>query len=76
MSGALLSFSAMAVSVRALAATLGVMEILALRAETAIAENDSNAPLIQSTTRTMFCGATRCSFGGVGAQDWIRGGEP
>ena len=32
MSGALLSFSAMAVSVRALAATLGVMEILALRA--------------------------------------------
>src|SRR5262245_8939768 len=32
MSGALLSFSAMAVSVRVLAATLGVMEILALRA--------------------------------------------
>lgn len=32
MSGALLSFSAMAISVRALAATLGVMEILALRA--------------------------------------------
>ena len=32
MSGALLSFSAMAVSVRALAATLGVIEILALRA--------------------------------------------
>jgi hypothetical protein len=32
MSGALLSFSAMAVSVRALATTLGVMEILALRA--------------------------------------------
>jgi drug/metabolite transporter (DMT)-like permease len=32
MSGALLAFSAMAVSVRALAATLGVMEILALRA--------------------------------------------
>ena len=32
MSGALLSFSAMAVSVRALAATLSVMEILALRA--------------------------------------------
>src|SRR5262244_1793270 len=32
MSGALLAFSAMAISVRALAATLGVMEILALRA--------------------------------------------
>jgi drug/metabolite transporter (DMT)-like permease len=32
MSGALLSFSAMAVSVRVLATTLGVMEILALRA--------------------------------------------
>ncbi len=32
MSGALLAFSAMAVSVRVLAATLGVMEILALRA--------------------------------------------
>jgi drug/metabolite transporter (DMT)-like permease len=32
MSGALVSFSAMAVSVRVLAATLGVMEILALRA--------------------------------------------
>src|SRR2546421_614240 len=32
MTGALLSFSAMAVSVRILAATLGVMEILALRA--------------------------------------------
>src|SRR6516164_4875252 len=32
MTGALLSFSAMAVSVRVLAATLGVMEILALRA--------------------------------------------
>ena len=32
MSDALLSFSAMAISVRALAATLGVMEILALRA--------------------------------------------
>jgi drug/metabolite transporter (DMT)-like permease len=32
MTGALLCFSAMAVSVRALAATLGVMEILALRA--------------------------------------------
>src|SRR6516225_9718836 len=32
MSGALLSFSAMAISVRALDATLGVMEILALRA--------------------------------------------
>jgi drug/metabolite transporter (DMT)-like permease len=32
MTGALLSFSAMAVSVRALARTLGVMEILALRA--------------------------------------------
>src|SRR6516165_12609347 len=30
------------------------------RTETAIAENDSNAPLIQSTTRTMFCG--RCFF--------------
>ena len=32
MTGALLSFSAMAISVRALARTLGVMEILALRA--------------------------------------------
>jgi drug/metabolite transporter (DMT)-like permease len=32
MTGALLSFSAMAISVRVLAATLGVMEILALRA--------------------------------------------
>src|SRR5262245_43824255 len=43
------------------------------RTETAIAENASNAPLIQRTTRTMFLGATRGSFRGVGAQEWIGG---
>ena len=37
MSGALLAFSAMAVSVRALAATLTVMEIIALRASLGLA---------------------------------------
>src|SRR5262245_57572339 len=42
-----------------------------LRTETAIAENDSSAPVIQRTTRTMFLGATRQA---VGRQrlGWIR----
>src|SRR5262249_14350119 len=44
------------------------------RTETAIAENASNAQLIQRTTRTMFLDATRGSFRGVGAQEWIGGG--
>jgi len=42
----------------------------------AIAENASNAPLIQRTTRTMLLGATRGSFRGVNAQEWIGEGEP
>src|SRR5262249_43875214 len=44
------------------------------RTETAIAEKNSNAPLIQRTTRTMLLGATRGSFRGVSAQQCIRGG--
>src|SRR5262249_29252231 len=43
------------------------------RTEIAIAEDASNAPVIQRTTRTMFLGATRGSFRGVGAQEWIGG---
>src|SRR5262249_11384444 len=43
-----------------------------LRTETAIAENDSSAPVIQRTTRTMFLGATRQSSG---RSAWDRSGR-
>src|SRR5262249_38548401 len=43
-----------------------------LRTETAIAENDSSAPVIQRTTRTMFLGATRQSLERQ-RLGWIRG---
>src|SRR5262245_6456895 len=46
------------------------------RTETAIAENASNAPLIQRTTGTMFLGTTRGSFRSLSAQEWIGEASP
>ena len=55
MTGALLSFSAMAVSVRGLAATLGVMEILALRAGLGLIIVGSLAALRGDLRATINC---------------------
>jgi len=55
MTGALLSFSAMAVSVRSLAATLGVMEILALRAGFGLIVVGSLAALRADLRATINC---------------------
>ena len=55
MTGALLSFSAMAVSVRSLAATLGVMEILALRAGLGLIIVGSLAALRGDLRATINC---------------------
>jgi drug/metabolite transporter (DMT)-like permease len=55
MTGALLSFSAMAISVRSLAATLGVMEILALRAGFGLIVVGSLAALRADLRATINC---------------------
>ena len=61
MTGALLSFCAMAVSVRVLAGTLSVMEILALRAGLGLAVMASLAATRADLRATINSGTCRCT---------------